>query len=147
MKNLYGGDENKIIANLLTRSAPMPFGCVFWTGAKSRGYGVMQINGINRFAHRLSYEVFVGPVGMMNVCHKCDIPRCINPDHLFLGTQLDNIADMLKKNRNFKGGIKIRGQLVDDMRRMISDGYTQQEVASKFNVHQTTIHYALRRKK
>ena len=53
-------------------------------------------------AHRISYQLFIGPIskGMM-VCHSCDNPLCVNPKHLFLGTQKDNIQDLMKKNRNF----------------------------------------------
>lgn len=76
-------------------------GCWLWTGAVvSDGYGTISIDGKHRLAHRYSYEYFKGPIpDKMFVCHSCDIPSCINPDHLSLGTPKDNIQDSLKKNR------------------------------------------------
>lgn len=76
-------------------------GCWIWQGAKNiRGYGVVGYHGILYIAHRLSYKLKVGPIpeGLL-VCHKCDVPPCINPDHLFIGTYKDNSIDMVKKGR------------------------------------------------
>lgn len=77
-------------------------GCWEWMGAKTKnGYGHMNIFYKNQYAHRISYEIKYGeiPVGMV-ACHKCDNPACVNPDHIFIGTQKDNIQDMIKKGRN-----------------------------------------------
>lgn len=70
-------------------------GCWLWP--VSAGYG--QFKG--KRAHRLSYEAFKGPIpdGLF-VCHKCDVPACCNPDHLFVGTASDNSLDMVKKGRH-----------------------------------------------
>lgn len=79
-------------------------GC--WLYKTGGVYGAIKIKGKAKRAHRFSYEHFKGPIpeGML-VCHKCDIPRCVNPDHLFLGTPSDNMIDMHKKERgnNIKG--------------------------------------------
>lgn len=81
-------------------------GCWNWTAHRAKtGYGTLGIRtGLKQAtpcsAHRESYRHFVGPIPLgMNVCHKCDNRRCINPAHLWLGTQKENIQDMLSKGR------------------------------------------------
>jgi len=76
-------------------------GCWLWDKHKGpKGYGHMSYAGKQYAAHRLSYELASGthPKDMF-VCHKCDTPACVNPDHLFLGTHDDNMKDMVSKGR------------------------------------------------
>jgi hypothetical protein len=86
---------------LLGWRSPTPDGCILWTGpVGSHGYGNFIVNKVRHTTHRAAYEVSVGPIpdGMM-VCHRCDVKTCINPDHLFLGTSQDNMADCARKGR------------------------------------------------
>lgn len=82
-------------------------GCWLWlAGAGKRRYGRFKLgklpNGksVTRFAHRVSWQIHRGEIPKgIQVCHKCDVPECVNPDHLFLGTQKDNARDMARKRR------------------------------------------------
>ncbi len=95
--------------NFVDYSALSPAGCWIWCGGKLRGnYGAFHVNGATRRAHRFSYELKFGtiPKGMF-VCHRCDCPLCVNPNHLFVGTPKDNMLDKVNKNRhNPSRGVK-----------------------------------------
>lgn len=76
-------------------------GCWIWQRAKQKGYGAFQWGGRGqpqRRAHRAAWEAWRGPIpARMEVCHRCDVRACCNPDHLFLGTHQDNMRDMTAK--------------------------------------------------
>jgi len=79
--------------------------CWNWTGACDRdGYGRINVNTKSYRSHRLIYEMYNGYFNQnLEVCHKCDNPRCVNPNHLFLGTLQDNMDDKVSKNRQVQG--------------------------------------------
>ncbi len=81
-------------------------GCWLWSGMSNDfGYGLFRLGPGQPFrAHRYAYEAFRGPIpGRLLVLHRCDLPACVNPDHLFLGTTGDNVADKVSKGRQKKG--------------------------------------------
>jgi hypothetical protein len=95
-------DFDAVRTRLANRAALNPNGCHIWRGRRNaRGYGVLQLSGIQWLAHRLAWVAAnrqAIPAGKI-ICHHCDVPACINPDHLFLGTKADNTADMHAKGR------------------------------------------------
>ncbi len=96
-------------------------------------------------AHRISYELNCGeiPAGMV-VCHKCDNPPCVRPDHLFLGTRQDNIEDMRRKGRAARGTKHFRAKLdpdkVRDIRRRHKDGEAVKLIAKSLGVRPGTVY-------
>jgi hypothetical protein len=102
-------------------------GCWLWTRAKSYGYGRLFVHGKGVMAHRHAYERQYGliPDGLV-VCHRCDEPSCCNPEHLFVGSQADNLADMRSKRRGNicerNRSAKLTQQQVDDIRRRYAAG-------------------------
>ena len=96
-------DESALIRRFISHVAINPStGCWEWTGKSIRkGYGQMRVDTIKKeSAHRLSYKIFKGEISDgLQVCHTCDNPKCVNPSHLFLGTNMDNVLDSIKKGR------------------------------------------------
>lgn len=83
-----------------------PNGCWLWTGSRSghQGYGGIRIGNKTVKAHRASHELFKGPIPPgLYICHTCDNPPCVNPDHLFAGSHLDNMRDKMAKGRHSTG--------------------------------------------
>lgn len=118
--------------------------CWEWFGSHlSNGYGVCRalMSGRCILAHRLSYMLYKGDIpDRFCVCHKCDNRKCVNPNHLFLGTRADNHRDAVSKNRNSRGEKHGLAKLTEmQVRRILALEDSQQEIASKFNVSCRTI--------
>lgn len=101
-----------------------PDECWLWTGSAQRGYGQISDDYPSRKmfrAHRLAYKLYHGELPeSQKVLHTCDNPPCVNPAHLFLGTAVDNVRDMVKKGRQAKheqnGGAKLTEEQVAKIR-------------------------------
>lgn len=96
-----GGRPNRLYKILDNYTPVTESGCWLWDGSTNNiGYGQARLLGKNMLVHRLAYMEKVGymPWGKV-VCHKCDVPLCINPSHLFEATQKENLKDMIKKGR------------------------------------------------
>lgn len=89
-------------SRLVERDAGYVTPCLEWTGATTRGYGVVSVDGRLVYVHRLAWMQAFGDPGALHVLHKCDNPPCARLDHLFTGTNRDNIDDMIAKGRSSK---------------------------------------------
>lgn len=139
-------NTTETLKNLIEyRSIPVPeSGCWLWDGATGRrDYGAVKFRGKQCPAHRASYEVFRGPIPAgMYVCHHCDVPCCVNPTHLFLGTHRENMEDRNRKGRQTHGAAHYKTRLnaaaVTDIR---TKRMRVMEYARLYGVHSSSIWY------
>ncbi len=114
-------------------------GCWLWkAGAMNTGYGSFCIGARrNRLAHRVSWFLTHGSWPTLCVLHRCDVRRCVNPDHLFLGTRTENSADMATKLRSVN---KLTPEQVTEIRRRAAVGIPKSWIADDFGVTRTTVY-------
>lgn len=135
----------------------MPSGCVEWTaGGNQYGYGEFYADGKRMGAHRWAYERANGPIPAgLFVLHKCDNPACVNAEHLFLGTQRDNIRDASQKGRVNKTiklrcddhpNAKITADLAVSIRSRFARGERQSDIAKDLSMSNDWINRIVRRK-
>lgn len=143
MSNMRGAS---LAERLDHHSIPEPnSGCLLWTGCSWLGYGRLFFNGRPRRAHRLSWELARGPIpDGLDVLHKRDNPGCIEPTHLFLGTDADNSADMRRKGRGkipyVRGVQHAAAKLTEDQVRAIRiDHRSSRKAAAAYGVSQMVI--------
>lgn len=124
---------------------PLESPCWIWNRlvVQPSGYGTLKFHQKSIKAHRAMYSEFVGPIpeGLL-VLHKCDVRLCVNPEHLFVGTNDDNMKDMAEKKR----GRGARGATDEEMRRakaMIRGGMSQAEVSKITGISPSTLSLAM----
>jgi hypothetical protein len=116
-------------------------GCWMWTSTNQNGYAAMWYEGRTRLVSKISWFLFKGEWPKLFMLHKCDIPMCVNPEHLFDGTALNNMLDKTAKGRNNPpvgeraGQAKLTEEKVLDMRSKYATGnFTQRKLADIFEV-------------
>lgn len=130
-------------------SIPEPnSGCWLWVGGVNAcGYGTIGVNYSSHLAHRISFRVYKGKFPKQKrILHSCDTPCCINPDHLFVGTQGDNVRDMERKGRAYhpSGEDHGRALLTAVQVREIRAAKNSRGLAKKYGVERHVIQYARR---
>jgi hypothetical protein len=134
-----------MIDRFMDKVIPEPnSGCWLWTATVDGcGYGLFGVGGRgnSKRAHRVSYEMFKGPIkDGLKICHRCDNPSCVNPDHLFCGTDADNMADRGIKNRTAKGVKNGKSILNDELVKFIrNDTRSERTIAAEIGVSRGTV--------
>lgn len=121
--------------------------CWEWTGYKLKGYGRITAGPRSLhvlYAHRVAYTLYVGAIPKeLHVLHKCDHPPCVNPAHLFLGTEADNSTDKVRKGRSASGErhpqARLTAKQVRQIRALVASGAKRKDVARQFHVHYMTV--------
>lgn len=159
LSRINRGEEKEEILQRFLVKVDKTSDCWLWTGEISnKGYGRFRYKGSRVSAHRVSYTLFKGEIRGLCVLHKCDNPRCVNPDHLFLGTHRDNLMDAIKKGRHMVGDknpcrihpeiirrgenhnmAKLNNAEVEYIKKELANGVNITTLSKKFNVSLTTI--------
>lgn len=145
---------SKQVDRFWSKVAMMPSGCWEWVvPLHKRGYANFSIGPKMYWSHRVAYKLYyLEDPGHLNVLHRCDNTKCVNPFHLFLGTHDDNMADMVAKGRarSFRGSANGHAALTEDDVRVIrnrrANGHTMQALADEYKVTRQSIWLIVHRK-
>ena len=148
------GGSTSIQRYIDKRSIPEPnTGCTLWTTTRCTqdGYGQMRLDNKSQRVHRVVWELTNGPIPAgLCVLHHCDVPSCVNPAHLFLGSHTDNMRDMVRKGRHSPppkyNGSKLSYELARVIRERHSEGRTSASLGREYGVCRTTIDWIIQGK-
>lgn len=118
-------------------------GCWLWSGAVNRkGYGLIGVGQRTALVHRALFECTNGPIpDGLQACHRCDTPACANPDHIFLGSGAENVADMVRKGRQVAGERQRVAKLTTEAaREIMSSEDPASLLAALYGVDRATIY-------
>lgn len=150
--------EHKLFEFMLTRAeitqGKLETPCYLWKGSKTkRGYGLIGFRGRPRRLHRVVWILKFGDPAKLEVCHHCDVPSCFNPEHLFLGTHLNNMQDAMAKGRILPRQGEAHGchKLTEEQVKQIRAEYvpvkmSRRRLAKKFGVSYSLVCMITRRK-
>jgi HNH endonuclease len=138
--------KQKLLSRIVKVDGSLDSQCWVWTGASDwDGYGKLRWEGKLQMAHRVAYTCYIGPIpDGLRCCHDCDNPPCINPFHMFLGTDKDNMEDAVRKRRHAFGEIigKLSNDKVASIKFLLSTGrYPIAGIAEHFDVDYSSISY------
>lgn len=141
-------DREDVIQRLLAKRLIDPeTQCWIWTGFTHKGYGRMRVDGPSYRVHRIAAMLWLefNLDSKLSVCHSCDNPSCFNPEHLWIGTQQENMQDMVIKQRASKlkgsecGNSKLTEEYVQEILVLLAQGLTLKEIGARFNISYTVI--------
>ena len=129
-------------------------GCWLWAaGVSAAGYGRIKVDGKAQYAHRVALHLAGrSPADAEAVCHRCDTPACVNPNHLWVGTQADNLKDMWAKGRArpaahsgaANGRAKLTNEAAAEMRKAHVEGVTARVLAERYGICRPQVNRVLR---
>lgn len=126
--------------------------CWIWRNSnKITGYGIINYQGKAKSAHRYSYELFKGEIPKNHeICHTCDNRRCVNPEHLFLGSKTENMQDALKKGRFSLGENHYQNKLsekqVKEIRKEREKGRSYIDIGKEYGISQESVYDIVKRR-
>lgn len=141
-------DRKRFLSKILFQCFGPHTDCMIWSGARDKnGYGLFKLKRKMLKAHRVSWEMHRGsiPKGLL-VCHRCDCPPCVKPEHLFIGSAKDNTQDMIRKGRKApsKGELHSQSKITEYDVRLIRALWdqrvlSQSKIAKKFNITRSNV--------